>query len=140
MEEEVEAILKEEKEEKQLGQAEMQLRKGENIIDHQAEILSRPKRTWFESEKDKQIAKKTGRAELNGPESVEVGKKKTKGKLSRKDKKRLDDSRERVEGKVWKKGKAERSAGGGAPARGGKKGERGGKLAGRSRAGRRERR
>ena len=108
MEAEVEEILKDEKEEKQLGQAEMHLRKGENIIDHHAEILARPKRTWFESEKEKQIAKKSGRAELNGPESVGTGKKGKKGRLSGKDRKRLDDSRERVEGNVWKKGKGER--------------------------------
>ncbi|KAL9116808.1 MAG: hypothetical protein Q9187_006663, partial [Circinaria calcarea] len=115
LEAEVEAILKEEKEEKQLGQAEMHLRRGENMIDHQAEILSRPKRTWFESEKEKQIAKKSGRAELNGPEAAGA-KKGKKGKLSGKDKKRLDDSRERSEGKVWKKGKRERMGGGGGSA------------------------
>jgi ATP-dependent RNA helicase DDX27 len=36
--------------------------------------------------------------------------KRKEGKLSGKDKKRLDDRRERKEGKVWKKGKAERGA------------------------------
>ena len=110
MEGEVEEVMGEEKEEKQLSQVEMQVKKGENIIDHESEIMSRPKRTWFESEKEKRIAKKSGRAELNGPESV-AGKK-GKRKLSGKDKKRLDDSRERVDGKVWKKGRAERSGGG----------------------------
>ena len=125
MEGEVEEIMKEEKEEKQMGQAEMQVRKGENIMDHESEIMSRPKRTWFESEKEKRVAKKSGRAELNGPESV-AGKK-GKRKLSGKEKKKLDDSRERVEGKVWKKGKSERN-GGGAANRGGKRGERKGKA------------
>ena len=125
MEGEVEEIMKEEKEEKQMGQAEMQVRKGENIMDYESEIMSRPKRTWFESEKEKRVAKKSGRAELNGPESV-AGKK-VKRKLSGKEKKKLDDSRERVEGKVWKKGKLERN-GGGAANRGGKRGERNGKA------------
>ena len=102
LQDEVEAILKEEKEEKALAGAEMHLRKGENIMEHKSEIKSRPKRTWFESEKEKQIAKRSGQAELNG--AVGLGKKKA-GKLSGKDKKMLDDRRERKEGRVWKKGK-----------------------------------
>ncbi len=117
----VEAILKEEKEEKALAGAEMHLRKGENIMEHESEIKSRPKRTWFESEKEKQIAKKSGQAELNG--AVGLGKKKV-GKLSGKDKKMLDDRRERKEGRVWKKGKGEER--GGRKGKGGK--EKGGKA------------
>ena len=104
MEEEIEEILKEEKEDKVLSQAEMEVRRGENIITHQDEIKGRPRRTWFESELDKTAAKKAGRAELNG-ESLT---KKKGGKLSNKDKKKLDDSEMRKEGKVWKKGRAER--------------------------------
>ena len=122
MEGEVDEIMEEEKEEKQMSVAEMQVRKGENIMDHESEIMSRPKRTWFESEKEKRMAKKSGRAELNGPESV-AGKK-GKRRLSGKAKKKLDDSRERVEGKAWKKGKSERNGGGGLNQRGGKRGER----------------
>ncbi|PGH30810.1 ATP-dependent RNA helicase DDX27 [[Emmonsia] crescens] len=104
MEEEVKEILKEEKEEKQLAQAEMEVTRGSNLIHHDREIMSRPKRTWFENEKEKLQAKQRSLEELNGPS------KKTKGKLSGKDKKKLDDSRERREGKVWKKGKTEREA------------------------------
>ncbi|KAI4153754.1 MAG: hypothetical protein LQ340_002109 [Diploschistes diacapsis] len=102
---EVEEILKEEKEEKALSQADMQVKKGENIMEHEDEIMSRPKRTWFESEKEKMKARKAGREELNGPSA---NKKKKVGKLSAKDKKRLDDGRERREGRMWKKGKGER--------------------------------
>ena len=105
MEDEIEEILKEEKEDKLLAQTEMQVRKGENIMLHEDEIKGRPKRTWFESEKEKAAAKKAGRAELNGLESVL---KKKPGKLSNKDKKKLDDRDMRMEGKVWKKGRAER--------------------------------
>ncbi|CZR54301.1 probable ATP-dependent RNA helicase drs1 [Phialocephala subalpina] len=105
MADEIEEILMEEKEDKQLAQVEMQVRKGENIMAHEEEIKGRPKRTWFESEQDKQAAKKAGRAELNGAESVL---KKKGGKLSNKDKKKLDDRESRLEGKVWKKGRAER--------------------------------
>ena len=106
---EVAAILKEEKEEKALAVAELHLRKGENIMEHGSEIKSRPKRTWFESEREKQIAKKSGQAELNG--AVGLGRKKA-GKLSGKDRKMLDDRRERKEGRVWKKRKGgERGSG-----------------------------
>jgi ATP-dependent RNA helicase DDX27 len=46
MAEEIEEILVEEKEDKQLAQAEMQVKRGENIIVHEDEIKGRPKRTW----------------------------------------------------------------------------------------------
>ncbi|KAG6335274.1 hypothetical protein ID866_3803 [Astraeus odoratus] len=50
---EVSAVLQEEKEEKQLRRAEMELKKGQNMIEHEAEIFSRPARTWFQTEKEK---------------------------------------------------------------------------------------
>ncbi|KAI0997780.1 ATP-dependent RNA helicase [Podosphaera aphanis] len=102
MQEEIDEILKEEKEEKQLAQAEMQVRRGENIIVHEDEIKARPKRTWFESEEQKRAAKQAGREELNGVPAKKVG------KLSNKRKKTLDDKNDRQEGKIWKKGRAER--------------------------------
>lgn len=37
----------------QFRQAEMELKKGQNMIEHEAEIFSRPARTWFQSEKEK---------------------------------------------------------------------------------------
>lgn len=105
---EISAILREEKEEKQLAQAEMQVTKGENLIKHEKEIMSRPKRTWFESEREKRDARKLGTVELNGPDAIS---RKEKKKLSNKDKKRLDDTRQRLEGKIgWKKGRTEREA------------------------------
>ena len=101
--EEVEAVLHDEKEEKQFAQAEMQMKKGENLIKHGEEIMSRPKRTWFESEQKKREARKAGAAELNGPVSP-VAIKQEKRKLSNKDKKRLDNTRKRREGNIgWKK-------------------------------------
>jgi ATP-dependent RNA helicase DDX27 len=126
LEDEIEEILKEEKEEKQLSQVEMQVRKGENIMVHEGEIMGRPKRTWFESEQDKLAAKKSGKAELNGVQSVL---KKKPGKLSNKDKKKLDDRDTRTEGKVWKKGRAERDGKGALAPVKGKKKEKGGKPA-----------
>jgi ATP-dependent RNA helicase DDX27 len=126
MKDEIEEILEEEKEDKQLAQAEMQVRRGENIIAHEDEIMGRPKRTWFETEQAKREAKRTGRAQLNGMESVL---KKKPGKLSNKDKKKLDDRDTRTEGKVWKKGRAEREGKGALPVKGQKKGKGGGKPA-----------
>ncbi|KAI8269678.1 ATP-dependent RNA helicase DRS1 [Colletotrichum sp. SAR11_239] len=105
MEDEIEEIIVEEKQEKQFAQAEMQVRKGENILEHEAEIKSRPKRTWFETEQDKKKAKDAGRAELNG----EGGPGKKKVKMSNKARKQLDAKATRSEGHVWKKGKAERA-------------------------------
>ncbi|CAN6674441.1 ATP-dependent RNA helicase Drs1p [Trichomonascus vanleenenianus] len=52
-EETVKEILAEEKTEKMMLQAERDLKKTENMIKHEDEIKSRPKRTWFEAEKDK---------------------------------------------------------------------------------------
>lgn len=104
MEKEVDEIIQEEKEERYMANAEMQVRKGENIIEHEAEIKSRPKRTWFETEHEKKQSKQAGRDELNGArESL----KKKAGKLSNKDKKKLDTKADRTEGRTWKKGKAD---------------------------------
>ncbi|KIX97058.1 uncharacterized protein Z520_07172 [Fonsecaea multimorphosa CBS 102226] len=111
LEPEVEEILKEEKEEKQLAATEAEITRGENIIKHESEIMARPKRTWFETEREKRDAKNKGRMELNGPDGVGSVKVRTeKKKLSNKDKKRLDDARERKEGKMWRKGKGSEDA------------------------------
>ncbi|PQE16032.1 hypothetical protein CJF32_00004932 [Rutstroemia sp. NJR-2017a WRK4] len=125
MADEIEEILKEEKEDKVLAQAEMQVRKGENIMTHEDEIKGRPKRTWFESEKQKLEAKKLGMEELNGVRGA-----KKKLKLSNKDKKKLDDKGERIEGRVWKKGRAERDGKGVLLKEKGKKKVKGGKPSG----------
>jgi ATP-dependent RNA helicase DDX27 len=105
LEDEIEEVLKEEKEERALSITERELRRGENLIVHEDEIKSRPRRTWFESEKDKKLAHQKGAAALNGP--IE-GVKKEKKKLSGKDRKKLELQDARQEGKVWKKGKSER--------------------------------
>ncbi|RDB28494.1 ATP-dependent RNA helicase DRS1 [Hypsizygus marmoreus] len=56
LKDEVSAVLCDEKEEKHLRKAEMELKKGENMIEHEAEIYSRPARTWFQSGKEKLTA------------------------------------------------------------------------------------
>jgi ATP-dependent RNA helicase DDX27 len=50
-------ILKEEREEKMMRQADMEIRKGQNMVEHEKEIFSRPARTWFQSETAKQASK-----------------------------------------------------------------------------------
>lgn len=95
MDGEVDEIIKEEKEERQLAQAEMQVKKGENMIEHEAEIKSRPKRTWFQTQDAKKAAEQAGADSLN--KLREQLKKKSNGKLSNKDKKRLDARAVRVD-------------------------------------------
>jgi ATP-dependent RNA helicase DDX27 len=109
MEEEIEEVEKEEKEERALSITERELKRGENMIAHEDEIKARPRRTWYQSEKDKLAEKEKGAAALNGP--LEPGAKKgEKKKLSGKDRKKLELKDVRSEGKVWKKGKDERGA------------------------------
>lgn len=115
LQEEVDAILKEEKEERLLAQTERDMTKGENMMDHEEEIMSRPRRTWFQSEKIKQAAKDSGKAVRMGvaDETTSTGvKKKKKQKLSGKEKKKLDARDERKASGGWKKRKDERAGGG----------------------------
>lgn len=57
MDDTIEDILSEEKQEKEILRAEMELKKGENLLKYKEEIKSRPKRTWFQTEKEKKNAK-----------------------------------------------------------------------------------
>lgn len=68
MEDQVALILQEEREEMALRKAEMEATKAENMILHRDEIYSRPKRTWFATEKDKKLIAKSVK------ESLENGK------------------------------------------------------------------
>ena len=106
LEKEVEDVLKEEKEERALSITERDLKRGVNLIEHEDEIKARPRRIWFESEKDKMAEREKGAAALNGPSGGSV--KQKKKKLSGKDKKKLEAKDFRSEGKEWKKGKADR--------------------------------
>ncbi|KAI4302722.1 hypothetical protein MLD38_038439 [Melastoma candidum] len=73
MEEQVAAILREEREEMTLRKAEMEANKAENMITHQEDIFSRPKKTWFMTTKEKKLAAKATKASSeNGNDSKEV--------------------------------------------------------------------
>ncbi|KAK4631438.1 ATP-dependent RNA helicase DRS1 [Fulvia fulva] len=103
LEQDVEDVMREEKEERALSQADRDLTRADNIAKYEDEIMSRPKKTWFEGEKDKQAAKEEGKAILNGEPVVKAEKK--KGKLSNKEKKRLQDKDDRKDGSQWMKSK-----------------------------------
>ena len=112
LQDEVEAVLREEKEERALQQVDRDLARADNIVKYEDEIKARPKKTWFESEKDKLAAREKGSALLNGPANGGEGGGGKKGKkLSNKEKKKLQDRDDRKAG-MWKKGKAERLNGG----------------------------
>ena len=98
LEGDVTEILAEEKEAKLLAQTENELSRGENLMKHKDEIMARPKRTWFETEKEKADAKKRGFEALNNPNGLDVQVRSEKKKLSNKDKKKLDAKRDRKEG------------------------------------------
>ncbi|GAB5590860.1 nucleolar DEAD-box protein required for synthesis of 60S ribosomal subunit [Umbelopsis nana] len=59
--EQVKDVMKQEKEDKAMRQAEMELKKSENLLVHANEIYSRPARTWFQSDKDKKKSKDVGK-------------------------------------------------------------------------------
>ena len=98
LEKDVEDILKEEKEEKMLLQANQDLVRGQNLVRHQDEIMSRPKRTWFETEREKMESKQKAAAEVGVVDGKTVRVKSERKKLSNKDKKRMDARKERKDG------------------------------------------
>lgn len=102
---EVEVIMNMEKEEKALREAERDVRRGENLVEFSKEISGRPKRTWFLAEEDKRKSHERGARELNGDQVAMKRKGDNIGRLSNKAKKKVDDKQQRVEGKVWKKGR-----------------------------------
>lgn len=56
-EDQMKDILVDEKEEKEIREAEMKLQKAENMIKYADAIKSRPAKTWFQTEKERQKAK-----------------------------------------------------------------------------------
>ncbi|KAI0312629.1 DEAD-domain-containing protein [Amylostereum chailletii] len=75
LKDEIVAVMQEEKEEKQLRQAEMELNKGQNMLQHEKEIFSRPARTWFQSSNAKEKAESLSKAQYeHGFSSGNAGK------------------------------------------------------------------
>ncbi|KAI0562842.1 RNA helicase [Gracilaria domingensis] len=65
------AVLKEEKQEKEMRLAEMELNKASNLMKHADQIYARPARTWFQTEGEKKDEKAKARREKGLPESVD---------------------------------------------------------------------
>ncbi|KAG0352069.1 P-loop containing nucleoside triphosphate hydrolase protein [Gamsiella multidivaricata] len=65
--ESVKEIMAEEKEDKVLRQAEMEMKKSQNLLKHEDEIYSRPAKTWFQTTDEKKLAADKGKAALNDP-------------------------------------------------------------------------
>ncbi|CDK25686.1 unnamed protein product [Kuraishia capsulata CBS 1993] len=84
----IEEVLEEEKQEKEMLQAEMELRKGENLLKYESEIASRPKRTWFQTEKEKKDDKllPAKRKVLNSKKRKALGEREDGGKSYKKTK------------------------------------------------------
>ncbi|VFR03579.1 unnamed protein product [Cuscuta campestris] len=71
MEDQVAQILREEREEMAMRKAEMEVTKAENMIAHKDEIFSRPKKTWFMTEREKKVVAKAAKdATEAGSDSV----------------------------------------------------------------------
>ncbi|KAG1056454.1 hypothetical protein G6F43_001648 [Rhizopus delemar] len=93
----IKEILEEEKEEKALRNAEMQIKRSENMIKHQDEIMSRPARTWFQSEKEKKNAKKQVKEPAKKEEKAEKKKKDKYEGMSRRKRRRMQAMEEEAE-------------------------------------------
>ncbi|CEL57693.1 ATP-dependent RNA helicase DDX27 [Rhizoctonia solani AG-1 IB] len=90
--EEIQEVLKEEKEEKLMRTAEMELKKGQNMINHEEEIFGRPKRTWFQTEKEKEKSATISKQqyEKGFTSNVDLEKKNNKSKDNDQDKPKRD--------------------------------------------------
>ncbi|XP_015074090.1 DEAD-box ATP-dependent RNA helicase 28 [Solanum pennellii] len=114
LEDQVSAVMQEEREEMALRKAEMEANKAENMIAHRDEIYSRPKRTWFVTEKEKKLvqkaAKENAAAKENGSQSKvmsaeqaedlkmkEKRKREREKNLPRKKRRKLEAAREQLE-------------------------------------------
>ncbi|KAF4394707.1 hypothetical protein CsatB_019226 [Cannabis sativa] len=113
MEDQVAAVIQDEIEERALRKAEMEATKAENLIAHRDEIFSRPKRTWFVTEKEKQLTANAAKSfsdkgkisgnEITSAQQAEDLKMKEKRKrereknLPRKKRRKLEAAREMLE-------------------------------------------
>lgn len=93
----VQEVLDEEKLAKEMLAAEMELAKADNLMKHGKEIHSRPKRTWFESEKEKRLHQSAAMQQL------------TKNKAKPNSKKRKVIEAQREGGRSYKKTMGDRA-------------------------------
>jgi len=102
-------ILKQEYEEKEVRIAEMEANRVANLIEHEGEISSRPKRTWFQTEKEKKQLKEKSKEDAErkslresddeGGSNEDNSKESKKGKKDKKDKNDKRDKRDKKDKK-----------------------------------------
>ncbi|KAJ3080013.1 nucleolar DEAD-box protein required for synthesis of 60S ribosomal subunit, partial [Quaeritorhiza haematococci] len=103
LKERVDEVLGDEKEEKVMAKAEMELARTKNIMDHAEEIGARPKREWFQSSQDK--AKSKELALQKHLENFGLDQEEPKAGSNKKRKVDDDDSDDELMGKKPKRGK-----------------------------------
>ena len=79
----IDEVLQEEKEAKELLRAEMELTKASNLIKHEQEIHSRPKRTWFKGEVMEHLTKHGKKVNAKKRKANEEGRSYKKTKTDR---------------------------------------------------------
>ena len=103
MEEQVRKIYAEEGEEKELRRAEMEAQKASNMIEHEAEIYSRPPRTWFQSETQKKAASQHGKDTIVLDKKIEKKIEKNTAKSARRMERKIAAGKEQEESQRGRK-------------------------------------
>ncbi|RLN28601.1 hypothetical protein C2845_PM05G17990 [Panicum miliaceum] len=112
LEDQISTIFREEREEMEVRKAEMELAKVENMMAHKDDIYSRPKRTWFATEREKKLLSKAAKDSLDQGKSTsgvisakqaedlrlkEKRRRENEKNLPRKKRRRLEAQREMLE-------------------------------------------
>ncbi|CAG8554337.1 3355_t:CDS:2 [Diversispora eburnea] len=104
LKDQIKEILQEEKEEKAIRQAEMELQKNQNLLTHEKEIYNRPARTWFQSEQKKKQSRNIATEKYNDKfESPELIKKRKREREDLEESTKLKQKRNKYAGMSRKK-------------------------------------
>ncbi|TKW28557.1 hypothetical protein SEVIR_3G335900v4 [Setaria viridis] len=113
LEDQISTIIREEREEMLVRKAEMELAKVENMMAHKDDIYSRPKKTWFTTEREKKLLAKAAKDCLDQGKTTsgvisakqaeelhlkEKRRRENEKNLPRKKRRRLEAQREMLEG------------------------------------------
>eukprot|EP00057_Strongylocentrotus_purpuratus_P019942 XP_011674416.1 PREDICTED: probable ATP-dependent RNA helicase DDX27 [Strongylocentrotus purpuratus] len=80
LEEDIEEVLRLEREEKEMRTTELQLQKATMMLNHHSEIMSRPKRSWFQSHKERMQEQASLRLDAGAKPVMDMKNKKNKKK------------------------------------------------------------
>lgn len=107
--EDAQAIMRQEVVEKELRTADMEANKVKNMIEHEAEIYSRPKKTWFIGDKERKQLKedsvRQAKGEALNKEDVRDSRKRKREEMDDKKKKGDWESKKRQRTEEVKEGK-----------------------------------